>query len=271
MKIAILDMYNDVPNEGMRCIVNILREFREKNNIEDFSYQIFNVRAKNEIPNVADFEVFISTGGPGDPTAAEPFEPAFFELIDQLFEHNKNDETKKFLFGICHSFQLIAKHLQVGQVCKRNSTSFGVFPLPRTQEGFQEPFFSGLPEPFYVVDSRDYQLIQPNISLLNQIGAEILCLEKFRPHVELEQCVMAIRYTNEIFTTQFHPEADAEGMLRYFEREDKRKAVIENHGEEKYYDMVTKLNDADKIMLTESIIIPKFLERAYHSLEKILV
>ena len=36
---------------------------------------------------------------------------------------------------------------------------------------------------------------------------------------------MAIRFSREIVGVQFHPEADAEGMMRYFQREDKQKQV----------------------------------------------
>ncbi len=265
LKIAILDMYNDVPNEGMRCIIQLIREFRERENIE-LSYQLFNVRAKNEVAKLEDFDVFISTGGPGDPTLDEVWETAYFTLIDQIFENNQSQEnTKKYLLLICHSFQLVAKHLGVGKVTKRKSTSFGVMPVHREEEGFQELFFLGLPEPFYVVDSRDYQLIEPNFEVIENLGARVLCLEKQRPYVDLERAVMAIRYSDEVFGTQFHPEADAEGMLRYFQREDKRKVVIDNYGLEKYNDMVSKLDDPDKIMLTESIIIPSFLKTAAES------
>jgi GMP synthase-like glutamine amidotransferase len=73
---------------------------------------------------------------------------------------------------------------------------------------------------------------------------------------------MAIRFSNEIFGTQFHPEADAEGMLRYFLKEDKKQNVIKNHGEEKYQSMINHLNDPDKILLTESVILPTFLNVA---------
>jgi homoserine O-succinyltransferase/O-acetyltransferase len=264
MKIAILDMYNGVANEGMRCILALIREFREKNAIEGLSYQLFNVREKGEVPNFESFDTFISTGGPGDPTLDEPWEKDYFTLIDRIFAHNQETEnTKKYLFLICHSYQLVAKHLGIAQVTKRRSTSFGVMPVHREEAGFQESFFSGLPEPFYVVDSRDYQVVQPNLARLESMKAEILCLEKIRPHVDLERCVMAIRYSEAIFGTQFHPEADALGMRNYFRREDKKQVVIDNHGLEKYQDMVDKLDDPDKIMLTESIILPKFLERAY--------
>jgi len=52
-------------------------------------------------------------------------------------------------------------------------------------------------------------------------------------------------------------------MHRYFQTEEKKQAVIESYGEKKYFEMITHLEDPDKIKLTESVIIPKFLETAY--------
>ena len=48
---------------------------------------------------------------------------------------------------------------------------------------------------------------------------------------------MAIRFTNQIIGTQFHPEADPIGMKMYLLQEDKKTAIIKNHGEDKYLDM----------------------------------
>jgi hypothetical protein len=62
--------------------------------------------------------------------------------------------------------------------------------------------------------------------------------------------------------TQFHPEADASGMSMYLQREDKKATVIENHGEEKWQNMLEHLDDPDKIVWTYSHILPNFLNHA---------
>ena len=77
---------------------------------------------------------------------------------------------------------------------------------------------------------------------------------------------MAIRFSREVFGTQFHPEADSEGMLHYFLTEEKKQIVIHNHGEGKYYEMIERLDDPDKISLTVTVILPKFLENAASNL-----
>lgn len=262
IKIAILDLYNGRANEGMRCIKMLCGEFLAQEGIKG-DYDIFDVRQHNEVPKIVDYDIFISTGGPGNPLPEGfEWEEKLGSFFDQIFEHNQRYESKKYLFLICHSFQIAAHHFKLGEVCKRRSTSFGVMPIHRTLAGENEPFFANLPEIFYAVDSRDYQLIQPNWVNINNFGAKVLCLEKIREYVPLERAIMAIRFSDEVFGTQFHPEADAEGMLRYFKQDDKMMAVISEHGSDKYEEMIDRLDDPDKIMLTESVVIPSFLNFA---------
>ena len=271
LKIAILDMYDNFPGEGMRCIVKLINEFQDREELL-IETAIFNVRANHQIPDLS-HDIYISTGGPGSPLElGESWEQPYFNFIDSLFKYNKSESvisgesTKKYMFLICHSFQLVARHLGIGNITKRRSTAFGVFPVNQIDKEIHEELFEGLPEPFYVVDSRDYQLVNPNYKKIKELGVTILRMEKERPHVNLERAIMAIRFSEEVFGTQFHPEADGIGMLKYLSSKDKKKVVIKTHGLEKYNDMIDKLDDPDKILLTESIIIPTFLKKATESI-----
>jgi GMP synthase-like glutamine amidotransferase len=73
---------------------------------------------------------------------------------------------------------------------------------------------------------------------------------------------MAIRFSPEVLGTQFHPEADGEGMLRYMLTDERKQQVITAYGEDKYDDMVRLLADPNAIERTENVIIPNFLRRA---------
>lgn len=261
IRIAILDMYNNAPNEGMRCIRQLLNRSASENGVP-FRVDTFNVRAENALPGL-EYDLYISTGGPGSPLASdEPWEPRYFAFIDALLAYNQTHDQKKHLLLICHSFQLVSRHLGIGEVTRRKSTSFGVLPVHLTPAGAAEPVLQGLPEPFYIVDSRDYQLVHIDQHRLDQLGAEVLCLEKERPHVPLERAVMAIRFTPEVFGSQFHPEADGEGMLRYMLTDARKQQVITAYGEAKYEEMVYLLADPETIERTESVIVPTFLRRA---------
>lgn len=261
VKIAILDMYNNAPNEGMRCIRQLLHRSEQASGA-DFIVDTFNVRASNEVPGLQ-YDVYISSGGPGSPLQSdEPWEPLYFGFIDALFAYNKKAAVKKHLLLICHSFQLVSRHLGLGEVSKRKSTSFGVLPVHLTKAGHRDPVLAELPEPFYAVDSRDYQLTDIHPQRLAELGIDVLCLEKERPHVPLARAVMALRFSPEVIGTQFHPEADGEGMLRYMLTDERKNQVIAAYGEDKYDEMVHLLASPDTIEVTESIIVPTFLQRA---------
>lgn len=267
-KIAILDMNAGEPNEGMRCIKMLVGNFLAQKGVKG-KYKVFEVRVKGKIPKIDKYDIFISSGGPGSPhISGEKWEQSYFQFIDGILSHNLFHQQKKHLFLICHSFQLACLHWDIARVTKRRSTSFGILPIHKTEYGFSEPLFEGLDDPFYAVDSRDYQVIFPDEEKLSSLEGKILCREKIRPHVPLRRAVMAIRFTREIFGTQFHPEADADGMMRYFQQEEKRELVIKKYGKKKYLRMLDRLDDDDKILRTHSIIIPRFLEMAAQKIKQ---
>ncbi len=257
-------MYCNHPNQGMRCIKKILDD-----SLFPVEWTVYDVRSKNEIPRV-DYDVYIFSGGPGNPLEADnDWDKSYYNLIDSVFEHNqKNSSPKKFAFFICHAFQMVCHHLKVAEVNLRKSPAFGIFPVHKTAEGEHDVVLKNLPEPFYAVDSRDWQVVQPDEKKLSELGAKVLSLEKIRTHVPYERAVMSIRFSDELFGTQFHPEADVIGMDFYFKREDKKNQIIKNHGEQKYQDMIASLNDKDKIQLTHQTILPQFINSAFQSLRQ---
>ena len=173
---------------------------------------------------------------------------------------------KKYVLFICHSFQLACRYFRVAKITKRKSTSFGVLPVHLLEDGKTEPVFENMADPFYAVDSRDYQVIQPDQKIIKESGSKILCIEKERKHVPFERAVMGIRFNEYCIGTQFHPEADAVGMKKHLQTREKKKTVIENHGEAKWLSMMERLNDPDKIVWTHDHIIPNFLKLAAYQL-----
>jgi GMP synthase-like glutamine amidotransferase len=273
IRIAILDMYEGHANQGMRCIREILNQFGEENQL-DLTWDEYEVRLEKQVPDLS-YDIYISTGGPGSPleTEGNEWERVYFSWLDKVQHWNNNPAyvQKKQVFFICHSFQLICRHLNIAKVSKRKSTAFGVFPIHLLSDGKDELIFEGLKDPFYAVDSRDYQVTEPNHNKLHEMGASILAIEKDRPHVPLERAVMAVRFNENMIGTQFHPEADAIGMSLHLQTEEKKKTVIENYGEEKWKSMIIHLNDHEKIMWTYTHILPNFLLHAVENLQLVEV
>ncbi len=268
IKLALLDMNNNKANQGMRNIKEISQQFKEQCG-ETVKIEIFDVRYKNEVPDIEDFDIFISSGGPGNPhREGYEWEDKYADFLDKIWEHNRNSELKKYLFLVCHSFQLASIHWNLGNICKRKSYSFGVMPIHKTEEGETDFLLKNLPEPFYAVDSRAYQFIEPNHQKLEEMGMKIAALEKVRPHIHLERAVMAIHFSDEIFGTQFHPEADPKGMLENLKDDKNKEAMIENFGIEKYLETIDRMDDKDKIILTQQQILPRFLRFAGEQIMK---
>jgi len=264
VRIALLDLYEGVANEGMRCIREIVKHWAQTNHY-NVTLDEFDVRLKNQIPDLS-YDMYISSGGPGSPldTKGLEWDNSFCSWIETVENYNNDiaNYPKKHIFFICHSFQLACRYYNIANVCKRRSTSFGVFPVHMLHAGKEEAVFDSLRDPFYAVDSREYQVIEPNHNRIKNIGASILAIEKERAHVPYGRAIMAVRFNDYFIGTQFHPEADAIGMSMYLQREDKKQTVISNHGEAKWSSMIEQLNDPRKIMFTYAHVLPNFLNTA---------
>ena len=264
IKIALLDMYNGEPNQGMRCIIDVVNRF-----CPVVSFEIFNVRGKCEIPEINKFDIYISTGGPGNPLIGDGnWDTKYYEFIDLLTKWNNENAVKKHVLFICHSFQMACLHFGLATVTKRNDTSFGVMTIHKTKEGATDSLFEGLADPFYGIDSRDYQVVQPKLSVFVKKGAKILSLEKIRDHVQYERAIMAVRFTDYFVGTQFHPEADPISFVAHLRNKVAKEKIKSIKGEKKFRDMLEDLMDDDKIYKTNETLITNFLRNAINDLLK---
>jgi len=257
-------MYNGEPNQGMRCIIDIINRFNQI-----VTFQIFDVRGKCEFPKIEKFDIYISTGGPGNPLEGDGnWDLKYYDFIDQLTDWNKEQKIKKHVLFICHSFQMACKHFGLAEITKRRETSFGVMKVHKTADGQIDPLYEGLSDPFYAVDSRDYQVVQPKLSMFAKKGAKIISLEKIRDHVQYERAIMAVRFSEYFVGTQFHPEADPLSFIANMKNKERREKIIDMKGKQKFRDMLEDLLDEDKIYKTNETIIPNFLRIAINDLMK---
>ncbi len=257
-RLALLNMYEGISNQGIRAIKEILGDFA--NEIE---YQEFDVRGKCELPDLS-FDLYISSGGPGNPLEGDgKWDVAWYNWVDSVWKHNASEAPhKKHVFFICHSFQMVCNHFGLGDVNLRSVPSFGIYPCHKTKAGADDPMLAGLDDPYYIVDSRDWQLVQPKLSVFKKRGASILSLEKIRTHVQMERAIMAVRFSPYMVGTQYHPEADPKGMYVHFEKEENREVVIKNHSVRKYNAMMKSLEHPEHIARTHHMVIPSFLRTA---------
>ncbi|MBU0942053.1 MAG: homoserine O-succinyltransferase [Bacteroidetes bacterium] len=260
--IALLDMYDGVPNQGMRCIIDIISRFEPI-----VGFKIFDVRGKGELPEISKYDIYISTGGPGNPLVGDGnWDVKYYSFIDELNTWNAENNIKKHVLFICHSFQMACKHFGLAEITKRNDTSFGVMTMHKTKEGLHDSLFEGLADPFYAIDSRDYQVVQPNLNVFKKKGATIISLEKIRDHVQYERAIMAVRFTPYFVGTQFHPEADPISFISHLRNKEAKDKIREMKGKRKFRNMLEDLLDDDKIYRTNETLIPNFLRTAINDL-----
>lgn len=262
IRIAILDLYNGEANEGIRCIHELIQQFSEETEFEIIT-DTYAVRLSEDIPDLS-YDIYISSGGPGSPleTKGMSWDSKYFELIDSIEAWNKLSQTvKKHVFFICHSFQMICRHYGFAEISQRQPSSYGIFPIHLTEEGRAEAIFETLPDPFYIADFRMFQVIRPDILQMQKKGYSILAEENQTAPGTPDRALMAIRFSDYFFGTQFHPEADPEGMLVHFYGA-KKDPIIQNVGEPAYHEMIDHLKDPDKIAKTRSTILPNFLRLA---------
>ena len=273
IKITTIDLYNNERNEGMRCIREIVTDAINLNSDLDISYDVFDTRHKGELPDLS-FDIFISSGGPGSPFEDEDkkWDKDYFTLLDKIWTHNQNsNDNKKYMFFICHSFQMMARYFQFGEVNKRFINSFGVMPFQKTSDGTNDIILKELTDPFYAADIRHWQVNNPNNARIKEIGAKILSWEIPEEENKENPAITAVRISDEIVGTQFHPEADPESMLYHFKQDERKEFIIKRYNEEKYNEMIDWLQHPEKIQLTRKTVIPNFLNNAIKELSKVSV
>ncbi|MCI0695990.1 GMP synthase [candidate division KSB1 bacterium] len=266
--VAILDLYDNLPNQGMRCIKEIVSAHDKKVNGHPVTYDVYDTRAKAEVPDLS-YDIYISSGGPGSPYDGEgkEWETKYFHWWESVWKYNQNHHAnKKYVFAICHSFQMMCRYFDLAAVTMRQSKSFGVMPVHKTPAGEQEWLYAGLPDPFFAADFRDWQVVQPNQRVFQQLGAEILSLEKIRPHISKERSIMAIRLSPEIVGVQYHPEADPEAMRVHAIKPERKQDIINRFGLEKYNELMQRLDDPSLLWRTREAIMPRFLVGAIKKL-----
>jgi len=256
VRLAILDMNNNVENMGITSLKRIADRFPL------IEYEVFDVRYKREIPDLS-FDIYLSSGGPGDPLEGDGlWDKDYFDLMDQLWEHNKQHEEKKFVFFICHSFQMICNHLAIGQISLRRKESFGIVPVDITIEGATDPLFMALNNPFYGADFRRYEVIYPDANRLEELNSKITALENPDLDIDENRALMAVRFSNEWFGTQFHPEAHPDGMVHYLRRPEKKEMILAQFGMNTYEEMMHNALHPERLAHTRDLILPAFIKDA---------
>lgn len=268
LSVAVLDLNNGTPNQGIFCIERILDEFRDTAaELYGVAVQskVFGVRDRFEVPNAEDYDIYISSGGPGSPFEGVglAWEISYFSLIDRIVAHNENrHDTPKCFYGICHTFELLSRYFEIGDVVPIPHKVLGIYPINLTDLGREDPMLRGLYPTLYAFEARSWEVrnlaprYQERVLATNTVAS-----------VDGDPNISAIRITDDIEIAQFHPEGDPEGIMKRLSQTKAKLALTATLGQVGYDHMLHNIDQPDYIARTRNSVLPGFLKR---STEKIL-
>jgi hypothetical protein len=111
------------------------------------------------------------------------------------------------------------------------------------------------------MESRMYQITEPNDDKIETMGATIIALEKIRPQLPYERALMGVAFSDTMIGVQFHPEATKERLIHYFNSDSIKTTVVNDFSEDKWHQIMQSLEDDSKIKHTCSQFIPNFLQQ----------
>ena len=266
IKIAILDLYDGYPNTEVKNLIDLLLDFELTHQLKT-EHQVFDVRGKAQVPDT-NFDIYLSTGGPGSPVDSEgsDWETGYFDLIDAIDAHNQTTGSiKKHVLFICHSFQLMCRRLKLGMVNLRSEESFAIVAVHQTWPN-ADVLFAGLDAVFYAMDMREWQVVAPDESRFAQSGAKLVAIEAQRPTPALPRAMMAIRFTEYFFGTQFHPEVEPDLFKAELLTDEKKQKMTDEYPTQVYHELLLQLDDHTKLKLTHKTLVPLFLANAVQHL-----
>ena len=262
LRVAILSMYRNQESQSMLYIRSFLENQSKKHPI---AWKVFATRKSDELPQLEDYDLFISTGGPGDPHdgKGQAWENHYFDFLSQIQAHNASGVKPKFVFSICHSFQLLCRWLEIAEVIQRPKTCFGIFPCQKEEAGKSDPLFGKLPTGFLVVENRNWQCVRPDLNKLAELGISILAKEMQAPEPGAEPAILGLRISPYWVATQFHPETNPAEMKELFTTPKKVKEVLESYNAAKLEEIRSMLEQRNPSLSdTFETLLPEFFRTA---------
>ena len=266
LKICYIDMNNGVANQAVRCfrrlVDSMMAKAEAKNPGLTLDYIQVQPRNLNETPDRT-ADLFISSGGPGSPHDGyeDPWCTRYRSFLDWIVERNRADGPKApQVLAICHSFELATLHFQLAEVAKRpTGNKFGVMPSYTTEDGARSELFAPFGERMFVWENRSWEAIRPNERRLAELGSRILARESRIGRIDKGEAILAFDFAPGIVGTQFHPEADRQGLLAWVYSAEHAAEFKQVYGEALYHRMIKTLDDPSRVARTYALFVPTWL------------
>lgn len=201
-RIAVISMGEGWPSAGLEAVKTLAQAYGEMVCMQD-------IRIGEAVPALDDFDILLSTGGPGDPTDLGQWGESYTTLINHILKHNRqNPLHPKKAFLICHSFQVMSYYWGLGEISKRDAALWGAMPqkAQKTADDVVRVFPVG---DFHALESRFYQ-VMPTLM------CEQVCRDKdLVIAAKDERGAITAWQTRDghVAATQFHPEGTPQDVI----------------------------------------------------------
>lgn len=269
-------MNNGVANQATRCFRRIVNRFveraRERNPGLEANFVHLQPRNLGEVPSADDFDLVLSSGGPGSPF--DGFDDRwcldYRAFLDAVVERNLRDPSRApKVFAVCHSFEIAMIHFAVAEMRRRSTRKFGVMPAYLTDSGQAADFLRPFGYRLFSWEHRDWEAVNLDARRLRELGGHLLAEEAHSQSVvNVGDAIVALAFAPGIVGTQFHPEADRPGVEAWLEKPEHRDAVHDAYGELLYKRMVNSLNVPDRLARTFALLIPGWLAHRFNELSE---
>jgi len=269
-RVCLLDMNQGCPNQAMRCFGVILESFFERvaqgNPHVHTEVLVVQPRNQPELPPPG-YDLYIASGGPGSP---------FEHDHDRLFTHLRNffdrivDANLKApgvppaLFGVCYSFELLVRHFAVAAMTRRKDRKFGVMPVYMTEAGQKHPLTAPFGDRLFAFEHRNWEAVDLDQRVLRDVGGCVLACES-RDGISKGRALLALEFAPGVEGTQFHPEADREGVISWVSDQEEAHAFVQVYGPQTYQRMIKTLDNPQRVAKTFALMLPGWLKRKFNA------
>jgi len=170
----------------------IFRFLKSKNT----KVKVIDILKDEKLPSINSAKGWIITGSHNMVTAELPWSVKLEKYIKKI------SKSHTPLLGICYGHQLISKALGGKSDFNKKGKEIGVVKINQLIQNSSDPLLKNFPKKFYAYETH-YQSV---IKL--PFGAEVLAKNAKDVH-------QAVRFTNNIWGVQFHPEFDKDIMKEY--------------------------------------------------------
>lgn len=270
LKICYIDMCNGVANQAIRCfrrlVDGMMVRAAAKNPGLELDYVHVQPRNLNEIPDRS-ADLFLSSGGPGSPYDGwdDPWCTNYRAFLDWIVERNiAEGERAPQVLAVCHSFELATIHFGVAQLTMRpGGRKFGVMPCYVTESGMQSSIFKPFADRLFVFENRSWEAVHPDEKRMQQLGTVVLARESRNNRKDKGDGLLGLSFAPGILGTQFHPEADRQGLRAWVYSEEQAAEFKKIYGDALYQRMLKTLDDPSRVARTFAIFVPTWLHERF--------